>query len=100
MIKVYFLPVERIDNTDKVKGSEYIHDAILDCTEKPDVRKLTMDVTPEEDAVLSEVAIEIRNPTPEEITTYGNLQEPSTPGRDLASEIDEIKARLGKLEKK
>lgn len=66
MIRIYLLGVERIGNTDVVKGIEYIHNAILECTEKPDVRKLIQDTTAEEDTILAGLAIEVRQATAEE----------------------------------
>jgi len=73
MIKIYLLPVERIDNTDKIKGEEYIHHAIVECTEDPNIRKLIMDTTPDEDTALSALAIEVRDPTPDEIASFNTL---------------------------
>jgi len=93
MIKVYMLPVERVDNIDKIKGEEYIHNAILECTEEPMVRKLIMDTTPDEDTALSALAIEARDPTQVEIDAYNALEIP-TPARDLAAEIDDMRAKL------
>jgi len=93
MIKVYYLPVERIENVDQVKGIEYIHNAILECTEEPMVRKLIMDTTPDENTALSALAIEVRDPTLEETSAFEALPTP-TPARDLAAEIDDIKAKL------
>ena len=99
MIRVYYLPVERADETDGVKGMEHIHNAILECTEKPDVRKLIMDTTTGEDITLSALALEVREPTQEETNQFANL-EIETPTRDLATEIDNLKARVENLEKR
>jgi hypothetical protein len=100
MLKVYILPIERIENVEKVKGIEYIHDAILESTGKPNVRKLIMDTTSAEDRALSALAIEVRSPTSQEMANMETLPSPSPPPRDLTKELDELKARVGKLEKK
>lgn len=73
MIKVYFLPVERIEGSDVVKGIEHIHRALLECTEKPDVRKLIMDTSPNEDSALAAVALEVREPTTQEQDALADL---------------------------
>lgn len=94
MIKVYLLPVERIANTDVIKGGEFIHNAIVEGTEKPDVRKLIMDTTVDEDIALSVVALEVRLATTEEIAKLATLPPPSPPTRNLEKEIDELKISL------
>lgn len=99
MLKVYLLPVERILNTDKVKGIEFIHSAILECTGKPDVRKLIIDADATQDAGLSAVAIEVRDPTVNETARYQAEVFISEPVRDLAAEIDDLKARIIRLER-
>ena len=99
MLKVYYLPVERIDNTDRVKGSEHIHHAILECTDKADVRKLIMDTTPEGDSALTALAIEVREPIEQERTNFEALPEPAPSARVLEQELDELKARVEILER-
>jgi len=94
MIKIYYLPIDRVDNTDTVRGVEYIHNAILQCTEKSDVRKLIRDTTPAEDLALSALAIKVGTPTKTDIANYQSLPAPSPPARDLAAEIDGIKASI------
>jgi len=102
MIKVYYLPVERIDNTDVVKGSEYIHNAVLGTTERPSVRKLIMDTTVNEDEALSAVALEVRTPTgyEEELLTKTLSEVPAMLARNLGAEIDNLKAKIEELEQK
>ena len=85
MLRVYFLPVERVAGTDAVKGIEYIHDALLECTEKPDVRKLIMDTTAE-DTALSSVALEVRAPTAAEQAAYQALPPSALPPLDWRAE--------------
>ncbi|MBA7699634.1 hypothetical protein ES703_108333 [subsurface metagenome] len=64
MLKVYILPVDRIENTDRPRGSEYIHDFVLIY----DAGKATLiqDTTPDENMALSALAIEVRSPRKEE----------------------------------
>ena len=99
MIKTYLLPVERIDNTDTVKGAEYIHNAILEGTDKPDMRRLIMDTTPDEDSALSTLAVKVEEPTQRDIDNYASLPEPIIT-HNLEAEIDNLKARIERLEKK
>lgn len=73
MLKVYYLPVERIKGADVVKGIEHIHRALLECAEKPDVRKLIMDTSPDEDSALAAVALEVRDPTMQEQDALADL---------------------------
>ena len=70
MIKVYYLPVETIDGTDVIAGTEYISQAIIDCTEDPDTRKAIANVTQEQHDALVMVAVLHRDPTPEETEYY------------------------------
>jgi hypothetical protein len=95
MIRVYLLPVEKdeVKKVELVKGIRHIHDAILGCTEKPNIRKLIMDTTPDEDATLSSLAIEVRDALPEEVEELNNRPE-ILPTRNLGAEIDEIKSIL------
>lgn len=78
MIKIYFLPLLTIDGTEYVSGIEYIHDAILECTEDPNERKLIMNVTIEEDAWLEGFSLESYGANQEEIDLY-NAQVVITP---------------------
>lgn len=78
MIRVYFLPVEIVEGTEQVAGIEFIHDALLECTELPNQRKLIQDTTLEEDVSLTGVALEARDATQEEIDRY-NAQVVITP---------------------
>ncbi len=76
MIWVYFLPVILEDGVETVAGIEFIRNAILDCTEQPYVRKLVMDTTVDEHTILVAVALEVRNPTQEELDLYNSLEFP------------------------
>lgn len=82
MIRVYFLPVETIDGTDIVAGIEWMHDALLECTEEPNVRKLIMDCTLEERDIFHPLAIEARDPSQEEIDRYNAQVIPFVPDPD------------------
>ncbi|MBA7685924.1 hypothetical protein ES703_94355 [subsurface metagenome] len=52
MIRVYFLPVQSVDGSEILAGVEIIHDALVECAEEPDIRKLIMDTTDAEHAEL------------------------------------------------
>lgn len=69
-IRVYLLPAVIVDGTEQLFGIEFIHDALLECTEDPNERRLIMDVTVDEDAFLSDVALENYDATPEETFRY------------------------------
>ncbi|GAI84850.1 unnamed protein product [marine sediment metagenome] len=87
MKRVYYLEVERVNNTDTVKGSQYIHDAILGI--EGTLRKLIQDTTKEEHSGLVAVAESWREATPDEIAQLEALPptpEP-TPDELRASEI-------------
>ena len=99
MKRVYYLPTENIDGSEVVKGIPYIHHAILDCTEKPDVRKLIQDTTDEEHSNLIALAISWQEAGIDEVNALKILP-PRTAGRDLAAEIDNLKARIKHLENK
>lgn len=68
MIRVYYLETERIDNTDTVKGIEYIHDAIL--TQENSLWKLIQDTINGEHARLVAVCVSWRIAIAEEIAQY------------------------------
>lgn len=70
MIRVYFLPVEIVDGTEQVAGIEFIHDALLDGTEEPDIRRLIMDTTIEEDYELIAAGGDPQDATQEDIDRY------------------------------
>ncbi|MBA7659129.1 hypothetical protein ES703_67094 [subsurface metagenome] len=70
MITIYFLPVVSANNTDTVAGVDLMHDGILEATEDPLTRKLIMNTTAQEDALLTPLAIETRYPTPDEVEQY------------------------------
>lgn len=90
MIKVYVLPVTRIDNTDTVAGMEYIHRGVLIY----DAGKATLiqdTPTSKEHKALVALALEVRDPTPEELAM---LPAPPTDEElyqdELASEFNEV----------
>lgn len=83
MIRVYFLPVENIDGTDKVTGSEFIHDALLDCTIDPMIRKLIMDTTQDEHDSLVVAGGIPATPSPEDLKRYATQVVITPPDPDL-----------------
>lgn len=70
MIRVYFLPVRIIDGAEQIAGIEFIHDALLECTEVPDIRKLIQDTTEAEHAGLVTAGGKAHPATPEEVDRY------------------------------
>lgn len=82
MILIYFLPVHIIDDAEQVAGIEFIHNALLECTEDPAIRKLTQDATQEEHEGLFMVALDIREPTQEEIDRFHAEVIPFFPSQD------------------
>ncbi|MBA7662911.1 hypothetical protein ES703_70944 [subsurface metagenome] len=89
MIRVYFLPVEIIDHTEVVAGTEFIHDALLECTENPEIRKLIQDTTEDDHNSLVAVCHLWTDATPEEIDLYNATvtPEPPDPDADIARDI-------------
>ena len=73
MIKVYYLPVTKEGNRELLAGSENIHNALLETTENPEVRKVIQDTTAAEDVNLTAVALEVREPTQDEIDGFNQL---------------------------
>lgn len=73
MIRTYLLGVVTLNNTEQVLGSEYIHDALLEATDDPLVRKLIMDTTPEEHAYLVNWALSWSEATQEEIGLFNTM---------------------------
>lgn len=70
MILVYLLPTQVINGTEQVAGIEFIHDALLLATEEPSIRKLIQDTTQEEHDGLFLVALDIDDPTADELTQF------------------------------
>lgn len=70
MIRVYFLDVEIIDGAEQVAGIEFIHDALLECTEEPLIRKLIQDTTDAEHAGLAASGAVPAEATQEDINRY------------------------------
>jgi len=71
-VKVYYLETEIIDDTERVKGINHIHHAILEI--EGTRRKLIMDPTADEDSALSALALEVREPTAEELDAFNALE--------------------------
>ena len=80
MIRVYYLETERIDNTDTVKGIEFIHNAILSI--EGTLKKLIQDTTDIEHNGLIAVATSWREATPDEIAQLATLPPPPPPDPD------------------
>lgn len=69
-MKVYFLPVDLVDGTHQVVGVEFIHDALLEGTEVPDIMKLIQDTTDAEHAGLVASGAVPAEATQEDIDRY------------------------------
>lgn len=82
MIRGYLLPVETVDGTEQVVGIDLIHDALLLCTEHPDVRLLIIDTTDTEDGALLLLAIESADLTLEQIDLFNATVGPYVPDPD------------------
>lgn len=82
MIRVYYLPVELTPEGEQVLGIDLIHDAILECTEEPDVRKLIMDTTADEYELLEDMAVLVRDPTQDEIDLFNARKIEQLPDAD------------------
>ena len=91
MIRTYYLLVETIDGTEQVVGSYLIHDALLQTTSEPTLRKLIMDTSPEEHDQLAALAENWNEATPEEIDQY-NAQVVITPPDPDTIRAEEILA--------
>lgn len=91
MIYVYYLPVDALDDTEQVAGTDLIHDAVLECTDQANVRKLTMDTTYVEHDQLSALALEVRAPTDTELELFYLSVIPYVPDPD-ALRAEEILA--------
>lgn len=89
MILVYLLPVNTVNGTEVVAGIEFIHDALLLATELVDVRKLIQDTTQAEHDGLFLVALDINDPTAEELALFNarEINPPPTPDYLRACEI-------------
>jgi len=80
MLRIYYLPVEPTPEGEQVLGIDLIHDAILECVDNPDVRKLLMDTTADEHSQLEDMAVLVRDPTQDEIDQFSAREvEPQTP---------------------
>ena len=99
MIRVYYLPTE--SNGSKVKGAELIHDALLDF--EGNIGKLIMHTTDAENQTLTALASLVREPTAQELESFNASKNVILPfigekPRDLAAEVNDLKARIEKLE--
>ena len=73
MIRVYFLPVLTIAGGEVVAGAEYIHDALLECTDDPMERKLIQVTTDDEHTGLVACASSWREAKPYEVDLYNAM---------------------------
>lgn len=82
MIRCYYLPVYTIDSTDQVAGTHIIHYALLECTDDPQIRKLTMSTTDQEHDLLVPLAISYDPATQEETDHFNAHVITTTPDPD------------------
>ena len=94
MIRTYYLATEIIDGVEAVKGSQYIHHAILYVEGK--LRKLVQDTIDNEHNGLAAIAESWREATKDEVTQFNEMKVniPSTPPRDIYKELEAIEANL------
>ena len=92
MIKAHYLKqlIDEATNMEYTEGSEFISRAISETTDEPYIRRVVI----EENANLEVLAIRVEKPTQRDLDNYAQLPPPSPPARDLATEIDEIKASI------
>jgi len=98
MIRVYYLPVEKdsVTGTERTKGSAYISHAISETTEEPDVRRIIIEENPH----LEKLVLKMEEPTQRDLGNYDSLPELLPPARNLGKEVDDLKDRIEKLEKR
>lgn len=104
MIRVYYLETELVDGAEVVKGSEFIHHALLSI--EGSLRKLLQDTTEAEHTGLITVAESWREATEDEAQQLANEEwglEPEPPlvfaplpGTGLPAQVENIKAFLQK----
>lgn len=87
MIRTYVLPLETTENVISVAGSEYLHGGLM--IYNYDSATVIQESTPEEDAALSALAIEVRDPTPQELAAFESLEPPIPPNPDIL-ELQEL----------
>jgi len=95
MVYVYYLETKVVDGAEAPLGIEFIHDAILDVEDG--LHKLIQDTTDDEHRELTKVAKFWREAKEEEVAALNKMkaERPVTPPpRDLASEIDALRADL------
>ena len=97
MLKIYYLRVLKdiIGNVERVEGIEFMSQAICETTEDQNVRRVII----EENTNLAGLAVKIEEPTQRDVDNYNSLPEPAI-WRDLFTEMDNLKARVKKLETK
>jgi len=98
MLKVYYLRQlkDEASNTEYIEGQDLISNAICETTEKPDVYRVIVEENPN----LARLALKVEEPTEQDLENYNSLLQPSPPPRNLEQEIDDLKARIEKLEKR
>jgi len=95
MVFVYYLETRIINGVEAPLGIDFIHDAILDAEDG--LRKLIQDTTDEEHRELTKVAKSWREAKDEEVAALNKMKAEhlvTPPSRDLASEIDALRADL------
>ena len=105
MIKVFILPVDRIEKEGKtiesVRGIEHIRKAILTYGIAPGKAELIMDVDEVQESALTEIALSKRVADKDKKAALEALlpeMQDSLETRNLEVEVDELKIRLSKLE--
>jgi len=91
MIRTYFLPVYVQDETEKITGSDYLHDCLIETTDLPMVRRVIMDTTDPEHALLAGLALDWHLATVEEAFRYQSIVTPLPPDPDYDTVCEILK---------
>ncbi len=82
MIRAYFLPVLIVNDAEQIAGIEFIHDAVVECTIEPLVKKLIQDTSgPEHDGLVA-LARSWNEAEPYEVDLYNAREIPPSPTPD------------------
>ena len=96
VIKVYYL--RQLKDTEKewTEGEEFISQAISETTEDPSIRRIVI----EENTNLDVLALQTEVPSQRDLDNYVQLPKPSPLARSLEAKVDDLTARIEKLERK
>lgn len=96
-VRVYYLETEIIDGTERIKGSQYIKNAIVDIEGMQ--RKVIMDTTTVTHNILKALAASSRTAYPEEQKAFAAVDFTPPPPSPLEQKVQDIETRLAAVEK-